>query len=72
MSILIIILLIILILGLNFLFFYFLYKKFGKIIINLYKKMETIPKYTEIPKKLTHFQQELDRVNKILGKYHKK
>ena len=72
MSILIILLSILFILGFNGLVFYFLYKKFGKIIINTFKNMPNTYKSPKKYKKLYHFQQELDKINKILEKYNKK
>jgi len=75
MSILIVLLIILLVLSINFLFFYFLYRRFGKAFKKMFEIIISMSKTYEKPKKLKkldHFQQELDKVNKLLDKYRKK
>jgi len=75
MTIIIILLSFLLVFGVYFIIFYFLYKKFGKTIKKMFDLIKNMPNTDENTKKyrkLDHFQQELDNVNKLLDKYRKK
>lgn len=75
MTIIIILLSFLLVFGVYFIIFYFLYRKFGKTIKKMFDIIKNMSKTNEEPKKyrkLDHFQQELNKINKLLEKYKKK
>ena len=74
MTIFIILLSFLVVFGVYFAIFYFLYRKFGKTLKKMFEILKRLPDTNENPKKyrkLDHFQQELDNVNKLLEKYKK-
>lgn len=54
---------------------YFLWKKWGKKLFNMIDNFQNLAKNSEIQTKLpikTYYQQELEKINKIVERYQKK
>jgi predicted PurR-regulated permease PerM len=75
MKILTIIIITLIILGINVLFYYILYRIFGKHIKNIVKSMNNMTNLTQNRTKIpniSHFQQEMIKIQEILKKNQKR